>query len=413
MKRVLLIAFQYPPMSGTSGVQRALRFSQYLPQFGWQPIVLTVHPMAYERSSDEQMGDIPAGTHVTRALALDTARHLAIGGKYLSALAIPDRWRTWWASGVLAGLGLIRRFRPAALWSTFPIPTAHRIGLTLSRLSGLPWIADFRDVMTEEGYPSEPRLARSWRNIEANTIEHCRIAVFTTPGAARMYADRYRQYPADRFAIIENGFDEQLFARLDVDRDAAPTTPGTGPIRLLHSGVVYPAERDPTQLFAALRELRDRDIVSAQSLRIVLRATGHDRHIGRLRDAAGVADMVELAPPVPYDDALKEMISADGLLLLQANNCNRQIPAKLYEYLRCRRPILGLVDGDTKNALMAARIDTIAPLESKDAIAAALARFLALLRRGEAPLPCRDAVRNHTRQAKTGELANLLAGLSN
>ena len=42
-----------------------------------------------------------------------------------------------------------------------------------------------------------------------------------------------------------------------------------------------------------------------------------------------------------------------GLLLLQASNCNDQVPAKAYEYLRCHRPVLALTDpaGDTAELL--------------------------------------------------------------
>ena len=49
MKRVLMIAFHFPPLAGSSGIQRTLRFARHLPQFGWEPLVLTAHPRAYER----------------------------------------------------------------------------------------------------------------------------------------------------------------------------------------------------------------------------------------------------------------------------------------------------------------------------------------------------------------------------
>ncbi|HKQ60618.1 MAG TPA: hypothetical protein VJS92_04985, partial [Candidatus Polarisedimenticolaceae bacterium] len=159
-RRVLMIAFHYPPYRGSSSVHRTLAFSKYLGGCGWQPVVLSAHPRAYPQTGDEQLAEIPADVPVERAFALDSARQLALGGRYLRLSAVPDRWSSWALGAVPAGLALIRRHRPAALWSTYPIATAHWIAAALARLSGLPWIADLRDSMTEPGYPRDPWVRR-------------------------------------------------------------------------------------------------------------------------------------------------------------------------------------------------------------------------------------------------------------
>ncbi|WP_431475824.1 hypothetical protein [Massilia eburnea] len=112
---------------------------------------------------------------------------------------------------------------------------------------------------------------------------------------------------------------------------------------------------------------------------------------------------------MPYQAALAEMLTVDGLLLLQASNCNHQIPAKLYEYLRARRPIMALTDaaGDTATTLRAAGVDTIAPLDDSAGIKQGLLHFLQLARAGRAPLPTPAAVAAASRQARTAELARL------
>ena len=410
MKRVLLIAFQYPPMTGTSGTQRALRFSQYLPQFGWEPIVLTASPCAYEKTSDDQMGDIPKDVHVSRAFALDAARHLAIRGKYPSLIALPDRWSSWSFSALLHGLSLIRRFKPAAIWSTFPIPTAHLIGLWLHRYHRLPWIADFRDVMTEDGYPSDRLIARCWQKLEERIITRCSVAVFTAKGAATMYANRYSHIDGDRFVVIENGYDEEAFASVVTKSTAAPGHDHglSQPLVVLHSGAIYPAERDPTEFFIALKELSEESPADLKSVRFVLRATGHDTYIRSLIEQMGVQDLVELRPPISYRSAIEEMCNATALLVMQSDLCNRQIPAKLYECLRTGRPILGLASGDTAAALSRAGIDTVAPLESKLEIKQLLVRFVRSLREGTAIGAREHETTMHSRSHRTKELAGLL-----
>lgn len=88
MKRVLMVAYHFPPLAGSSGIQRTLRFVQQLPALGWQPLVLTVRPQAYEHTSPDLDSQVPAGTVVRRAFALDTARHLSVGGR--SSAPWPD-----------------------------------------------------------------------------------------------------------------------------------------------------------------------------------------------------------------------------------------------------------------------------------------------------------------------------------
>jgi hypothetical protein len=191
MKKVLMVAYHFPPLAGSSGIQRTLRFAQQLPEFGWEPIVLTAHPRAYERTSDDLLDEVPARLTVKRAFALDTARQLAIGGRYLGWLARPDRWMTWRFAAVGAGLSLVREHAPHAIWSTYPIATAHVIGRALARKTQLPWIADFRDPMAQDGYPADPATWKSFKDIEREAIADARLATFTTPGAAREYRRRY------------------------------------------------------------------------------------------------------------------------------------------------------------------------------------------------------------------------------
>ncbi|MEG0883603.1 MAG: glycosyltransferase, partial [Janthinobacterium sp.] len=124
--------------------------------------------------------------------------------------------------------------------------------------------------------------------------------------------------------------------------------------------------------------------------------------------------LVTLAPLQPHGAALQEMLAADGLLLLQAANCNAQIPAKLYEYLRCRRPILALTDlaGDSAAKLRQCGIDTIGQLASSGDCARALLRFLELARAGGAPLASDSTIALQTRQARSRSLADLLDHVS-
>jgi glycosyltransferase involved in cell wall biosynthesis len=407
-RRILMVAFQYPPFGSSSGMQRTLSFSRELSRHDWQPLVLAPSIRAYPRVSHDLDAKIPRDVVVRRSFALDASRHLAVAGRYLAWTTLPDQWSTWWFSGVMQGWKMIRQYRPDVIWSTYPTATAHLIALTLQRLSGVPWVADFRDPMVYEGWPDDPlvRRVRSW--VERQTIRRCTRAVFVTDSARQLYQERYATVPAARLAVIANGYDEESFNELALPE--APSQRRPGPLLLVHSGLLEPSDRNPTPFFEALAALRDKGLVTAESVRVVLRASGSEDIYQRKLEQCGLSDIVHLAPRVGYAEALVEMMAADGLLVFQGSDCNRQIPAKIYEYLRAKKPILALTDpeGETATLLQGMGVDTLARLDSKDDIQARLEDFLQMLQNGVAPVPSDELVARHSRQWKAKELASLL-----
>lgn len=412
-----MVAYHFPPLAGSSGIQRTLRFVQHLPSLGWQPLVLSADPRAYEKTSDDLMADVPAGTVVRRAFALDTARHLQIKGRYLGRMARPDRWISWKFDAVRQGLQLIKQFRPDVIWSTYPIATAHVIASRLHKKSGIPWVADFRDPMAQEGYPADPLTRQMYLDIEADAAAYASLCTFTTPGASREYQQRYPS-AAERMVVLENGYDEESFASAPPPVGAqpvqsAPAAATRRPMVLLHSGIVYPEERDPTQLFMALGQLKKEGKLGPDDLKIRFRASVHDGLLNQLAQAHGALDFLELCPPIPYRQALAEMLAVDALLVMQASNCNAQIPAKIYEYLRAGKPILALTDpmGDTAGVLRDAGLDGIVKIDSAPDIAQALPAFVRDCGSGSAALPTVQAVQKASRHGRSVALAAMLDNL--
>lgn len=411
MRKVLMIAFHYPPFSGGSGILRTLKFSQYLPRHQWQPIILSANPRAYPVTEEGQLASVPQGVIVKRPFALDTARHLAFRGSYLRCFALPDRWVSWWLGAIPAGLGLVRQQHPAVIWSTFPIATAHLIGLTLHRLTGLPWIADFRDSMTEENYPREAATRRCYQWIERQATQHASYLVFTTRSTRQMYLERYPSLPPERCLIIANGYDEQDFNTLVFERPAHRLR--SRPLRLVHAGVIYPDDRDPRPFFQALAQLKRKERIHSKQLRIELRASGSEEYYSTLIRDLNIADFVFLLPALPYRQALQDCADADGLLLFQAASCNHQIPAKVYEYLRLRRPIFALTAerGDTAALLREIGGATIVELADEQDIYRFLPPFLDSIRQEVHSLPDCGTVKRYARETQARELAGYLSQL--
>jgi glycosyltransferase involved in cell wall biosynthesis len=407
-KNILMVAFQFPPMSGSSGLLRVLKFCRYLPEFGWAPTVVTAHPRMYDQVNERQLGLIPQGLEVIRASGLDTKRHLSFRGHYSRLMALPDTSVSWSLAAIPAALRAIRRKKIDVIFTTFPIATAIWIGLALHHLTGKPWIVDFRDSMTEDNYPRDRTTWRVWRWLEGQAVRRSSLILFTAPSAIRMYRKRYPELAEEKCLLLPNGYDEEDFAGLPT---AVQTrSQGVRPFELLHSGLVYPEERDPRPFFRALARLKQDGKISGETLHVNFRAPGFEEsYETQIRDL-GLSEVVHFLPRIPYTEALKEYVSSDALLLMQAANCDHQIPAKTYEYFRLGKPILALTSetGDTASLLRDVGGATIANLQDEEAIYNALPRFIEAVKGGRHPLPFSDAASRFARRNLTKELSNHL-----
>ena len=414
-----MVAFHFPPFGGSSGSRRTVAFARYLPRDGWNPVVLTASVRAYDMVKLEELRDIARDLPVYRAFALDVVRHLSIRGRYPGWLAVPDRWVSWQGFAYRAGLRLIRQHQARVIWTTYPIASAHAIGARLRRKTGLPWIADMRDPMVEtdaytgEEYPRDPRVRAARLDIETRVARDAAHVVFCTEAAREIFVGRFGESTRARTSVIPNGYDEEAF----IDAERATTKSvwrEQGAFKLIHSGTVYPGDdRGPEALFEAIKFLRDRHELP-RGFQLVLRATGNDDQLARLIDNVGVGGLIEVAPALPYREALQEMLSADGLLLLQGRASNPAVPAKLYEYLRARRPILALVHHEGEAAALLSRLHAavMAPLDDVDAIATSLREVLNASDMHSLPMAAAGAVASFSRSVGAHELSELLSRLS-
>jgi len=408
-----MVAFHYPPARVSSGVQRTLKFSRYLLDHGWQAHVLSADVRAYENQCVGQVDEIPAAVKVKRAFALDTAKHLSIKGKYMLTMALPDRWVSWCFSGVCSGLLIIKKSKPKVIWSTYPIASAHLIAYLLHRLSGIPWIADFRDPMWDEVHPAPGLKRKLYQAIEKKVVKYCHYAVLTTPSAVALYRRRYPGLPVSKWILIANGYDEENFIKAanSIEYKQGKQAKDSSKLFLVHSGLLYPSERDPSAFFKAVAALKVQGVLSHNNCQIILRATGHDDFYLSIINAEGIEDIVCLAPSIPYQEALVEMLLADGLLLFQAANCNHQIPAKAYEYLRAKRPVFAMTDikGDTADLLNHSNLSNIVDLTNKHEITVQLSVFLCQIRAGNSDISSDEFISTHSRECRSSQLVDLLA----
>lgn len=152
MKKVLLVAYHFPPM-GTGGVGRALGWVRHLPACGWQTSVLAAPPPPGWPLDSSLESQIPEGTTIRRVAAFDPrpSRLRGLAHRELSFL--------WRRAAVREGARMLARERFDIVLATAPPPAAHAVASQLSRRFGIPWVADFRDPWGVRA----PAFWRRWR----------------------------------------------------------------------------------------------------------------------------------------------------------------------------------------------------------------------------------------------------------
>ena len=444
MKRLLIITYYWPPTGG-SGVQRWVKFSKYLPEFGWQPVVYTPENPEQLARDESLLADIPACAEVVKTRILEPYelyRRLTGGkkgeGEVNPVNAQQKNWKqrlSLWVRGncfvpdprigwVRPSVRFLKKYlaeHPVdAVVTTGPPHSVHLIGLGLKKALGLRWIADFRDPWTEMFYYKHlglgPAADRRHHRLEQAVLDGADAVISVSPPVA---AD-FRAKTQTPVVLITNGFDEDDFAEAGEPSSGAPGVqffpdPENGSeknldtpapqrprtkVRLVHTGL-FAADGNPLNLWDALAERCAADPTFRERLQIRL-AGKVDAAVTEAVRARGLGgNLVELGY-LPHDETVREQRAADILLLplRREPEYAKVLPGKIFEYLAARRPVLGIgqEDGAAAAVLRDAAAGQMFDWDKKDELLAFL----------DAEHPQTEGIEKYTRRALTAQLAELL-----
>jgi glycosyltransferase involved in cell wall biosynthesis len=253
-KRVLMIASAFPPTGGP-GVQRSAKFAKYLPQCGWGPVVVAANGDADLPRDESLLADLPADLPVHRLTGCDPRPALRalrrsagpLAGKLawrgerlinrLLAGMYPDRLVCWALRAFPRCRRLIDAHDVAVIYSTYSPASNHLLGWWLHAATGLPWVADFRDLWTDDyGYAPASRW-RYWldRALESAVLARADAVIAVSPGQRDLLAARVPQASA-KFVTITNGFDASDLGPLPIPNEAPPPPPREGAFTLTFTG---------------------------------------------------------------------------------------------------------------------------------------------------------------------------------
>ncbi len=355
-KTLLMVAFEFPPSNGAS-VPRIESFYRYLKSWGWKVIVLTAKPHAYVNKDNTYQDN--ADDLIFRTTALDVQRQLSFKGKYLEVMATPDRWGlTWIPSAIIKGRKLVKQYNPDVIWSSSPTPSTHCIANHLSQKFNTPWVADYRDPFHYMNGTAGKWLDKFHKRIDQTTLKNAAHLTFATTGVKDLYVNKYTTLINQKSTVIENGYDEANFEKLKGIKDTS-TPFDNNKFTLYYSGVLYPNGRDPVPVFEALSELKKQNHINDNTFEIIFQGAGEGNEFTDKIAQLNLQNMVKFIQPVPFLNALNNMMNADALLLIQDKRFNKQIPGKVYEYLRTNRPLLVKADTDGETYKLASQFKAV------------------------------------------------------
>lgn len=367
---VLLLAYYYPPRN-TIGAARPSRFARYLRGFGYDCEVV---------SFGDKTG-FNSGTGVHQVAPRD-GLGLAFSPSGLLIRAVQKLFSTyndrlsWISPAIQEGTRVIRKTSAHLMISTSPPVATHLAALRIKQRTGIKWVADFRDPLSDNPFRSPLWNAIADPAIERLILHEADRVIANTDAVASVWGARYPQWKY-KICVIENGFDPD-----------EPLGPAPLPERnyklLVYAGEIY-GSRYPADLFASMLRLLESGRVDSASHRIKL--VGPIREESPIfRDPAARA-LIE-GGQLSYDgqarprkEALDEIARADSLLYLDFHS-GLQIPAKLFEYLRIGRPILAFTNsGSPAEHILensGVPFEAVHPAESNECKDEKLLSFLAL-----------------------------------
>ncbi len=421
-KNILLITVNFPP-NPSVGTKRVSKILKYTDQTAFRFHVLTLKEMYYNVDLGKQSGNqgkIPESVLVYRTDKSDFTRLFTYLKQRLRAMLrkekkkangqkkraertdssvsagrtswlhrfadrlrsviffffeFPDKYIGWLPYALAEGKRIIDSQKIDIIMATAPPHSVFITAVMLKKLTQRKLVLDFRDPWAISRWDSGNPL-RYWmeRAFERLCIRSADLIFFVTQKMRDEYAALYKNENPDKFQLFFNGYDPEDFPQ----QRPQPVKNERRPLQFVHLGTLY-KRRNPEPLLKAIKALQDEgkiDPAQAQFVFIGSVVTELKFIYDKVKEL-GVEAFVRFSPPVSFEESIRTMFEADVLLLIQPDT-DLQIPAKLYEYIYTKKPILAIAEPEsaTHQVLRQGNLGILAPSKDIEAIKRAVLDLL-------------------------------------
>lgn len=348
---LLVVCHYFPPLN-TVGAFRPWSWAKYWTRHGHRVTVLTTKKYPFDGAFDQTLRDEidQMGVRVIEVPYLrrtnDVQKRSADSGpskitvlKYLLRQVrrkmlgtTLDIRRLWVNPAVRAAVDAHGQEPFDAVISTFGPPACHQAAFRFKRLTGIPWIADYRDLWADHHYAGYWPFSTMARRTEDRLVAEADLITTTSEAWRKVLAGRF-QVPT---LTVENGFDKERMAAV-----SNCPFPRDGKKRIVYTGTLYTGDRDPTPLFAAINHLRSRIPDLHERLEVLF--YGDLETLDAVVASHQVQDIVKVNGPVDLDTSLAMQKFADALLFVDwRERVKGFLTAKLFEYMNAGTPVLAI-----------------------------------------------------------------------
>lgn len=390
-KRLLLVCSDFPPLIGTN-TQRIQSYVRYLGMFGWHSSVVTREIADLPQIDSRDLQRIPESVEVIRIPDPDPfasrARRLGVypadsaalcnssspapalskhpivscgsrsrplqwlfsaGSGFLKvalrSLAYqPDALRLW-ANRVAADVCKEHSSDKDVLLTSSPAFSCHLAGLAIKQRTGLPWVADFRDLWVGRPFRELPSSLHTWwdKRLEARVVHGCDRLVVASPAWEQMFKRRYGDSVKGKLVTITNGYEADV---IDAARKELAVKPASndGKIRFVLTGSMHRGE-SPIPFIRALGIIKKSNPELAARALVTLIGNGgeHVDEIAAEISAGNLDHQVELLGSRSNVECIRAQFEANYLLLFSASEHVDTIRGKSFEYMATGKTILACI----------------------------------------------------------------------
>jgi glycosyltransferase involved in cell wall biosynthesis len=335
---------------------RISKFAKYLPEYGWEPIVLTADKTGVNNKTDDvtvfrtrQWGfgffirgktrDKPGIKHINRIEKQHYGNSYLIEflRKLRPVYSLPVfnfifEPIGWYRNAVKTGLSIIKNNKIDMIFSTHPPRITNFIAKQLHKRTGIPWVAEFRDHWSY--HPHIPKVQPLYyfeQSLEKNTLKYASGFITVTD----KWADDLKKIHNRDLNVIPNGYDTT-----DYQKDV----PLTGKFTITYTGTIYDGRQDPSHLLKAIGMLKDRNKIKPDEFEVRFFGSNVIDVVQPLIHKYNIEEYVKACGFVPFKDSINYQKESTVLLLLGWNDPRDAgtLPAKIFEYFGAGRPILAL-----------------------------------------------------------------------
>jgi glycosyltransferase involved in cell wall biosynthesis len=413
MKKALLIAYHFPPLGG-GGVFRTLKFTKYLPEFGYQPYVLTVKNPMYREKDPTLVEEIPMEAMIHRTFSFEhriLRAPRALLNINLKWLYMPDQNVGWLPFGVSTGAKIVRKENIDLIYATSPIWTSLLIGLFIKKKTKKPLVVDFRDPWTDNFsivYPTKFH-ERLDRKMEKTVLSQADYVVVATDFIKN---NLIRKYPfiTSRIETITNGFDSADFVGLRINKKSNKFT-------ITYVGSIY-GLLTAKPFLTALKEFVEEKKEFKEKVEAVF-VGNCGKETPQLVKELGLEENVRFVGYVPHKKSLEFMVNSQVLLLLitlEGSKGEGILTVKLFEYLASRKPIVALApeNGLAANVIESLNAGIVISPGNVQRIKKAIAIYYEQWAEGKlsAAKDATSSIEPYSRKFLTGKLAHIFDKLT-